>query len=440
MEWVLNGIVSVLFDTEYMLQLLTAETLCVLGFRRRKGCGWLVGLSVVVCLAFYYGIMRSIEVFDPFAFNKTLSRALWGWRWFLALVLTACCLKLCFRESWWSILFVTSAAQATQHLAHRVRHLLMTLFGVELNAVNYIVWGLCVFAAVYGLLYFGFFRELNKKEIPNLNNKKLIFTVSACVILCLFIGVHSNAQEPFDAALFDIAMILLCFFVLCYQFGFLGESRREAELKDMQRLLQETQHQYSIKSENIELINIKCHDIRKQVRDMAGKIELDPESAKEIASVVRIYDSTIDTKNSTLNTILTDKSLYCESKGIELNCIIDGEKLSFLNPTDLYALFGNLLDNAIEAVRQVTEPGKAIIGLKVTAVGENLIIHCENYYSGPLSYEDGLPRTRKTDTRYHGFGLKSIRFVAEKYGGNMTVLPQDGIFNVNIAIPLPKSN
>ena len=218
------------------------------------------------------------------------------------------------------------------------------------------------------------------------------------------------------------------------------EACREAELKDMQRLLQETQRQYALKSENIELINIKCHDIRKQVRDMAGRIELSPESAQELAGVVRIYDSTIDTKNRTLNTILTDKSLYCEGKGIELNCIIDGEKLSFINPNDLYALFGNLLDNAIEAVQKLKQPEKQIIGLKVTANGGTLVIHCENYYDGQIEYEDGLPRTGKEDARWHGFGLRSIRFIAEKYGGNMTVLPKEGVFNVNIAIPLPEGS
>lgn len=433
-----QAVLNFIFDSEYMIQLLAAEALCVLGFRRRRGFAFLCIAGIAVCMAFYYGIMRSIGVFDPFAFNATLSRSLWGWRWFLSLALTAGCLKLCFRESWWSILFVTSAAQASQHLAHRVRHLLMTVCSIQMDPLNYVLCGLAVFAVVYILLYFGFFRELNKKEIPNLNNKKLIFTVSACIILCLFIGVHSSFNEVFNAVLFDAAMALLCFFILCYQFGFLGESRREAELKDMQRLLQETQRQYAIKSENIELINIKCHDIRKQVRALAGRVELSPESAKEIASVVRIYDSTIDTKNRTLNTILTDKSLYCEGKGIELNCIIDGEKLSFINPTDLYALFGNLLDNAIEAVQKLKEPGRAIIGLKVTVNGDTLVIHCENYYDGQLEFAEELPRTSKGDERYHGFGLKSIRFIAQKYGGNMTVLPKDGVFNVNIAIPLPK--
>ena len=435
-----QAIVDFIFDSEYMLQLIVAEILCTLGFRRRKYFIVSAIAGIIVSVAFYYGLMYTIPYFSLFGFNSVLNRALWGWRWLLSLVVTALFLKLCFKESWWSILFVTSAAQASQHFGHRLRNLFMTASGIDTTPLNYLLCGLGVFAVVYAALYFLFFRELNKKQIPNLNNTKLIFTVTACVILCLFIGVHSVFDDTFTQCLFDIAMILLCFFILCYQFGFLGESLRSAELKNLEWLLKETQKQYAVRSENIDLINVKCHDIRKQVRDMAGRIQLSREYAKEITDIVQIYDSTIDTKNRTLDTILTDKSLYCEAHGIKLNCIIDGEKLSFIDPADLYALFCNLLDNAIEAVLKLPEREKAIISLKVTSSGEAVVIHCANYFTGKLEFEDGLPGTSKGDTRYHGYGIKSMRFVAYKYGGNVTILPQDDVFNINIAIPLPQNS
>ena len=157
-----QAVLDFIFSSEYMFQLLAVEILCVLGFRRRKGFAVLAVLSAVACVGAYYGIM---QLSDPIiARNETVGRALWGWRWFVSLALTALCLKLCFRESWWSVLFVASAAQASQHLAHRVRHFLMIVCGIEMNALNYVLWGLGVFAAVYALLYFGFFRELNKRR------------------------------------------------------------------------------------------------------------------------------------------------------------------------------------------------------------------------------------------------------------------------------------
>ena len=51
---------------------------------------------------------------------------------------------------------------------------------------------------------------------------------------------------------------------------------------------------------------------------------------------------------------------------------------------------------------------------------------------------DGIPRTSKDDEFYHGYGVKSIRMVVEEYDGNMALLPQNGIFNLNITIPVPE--
>lgn len=69
-----------------------------------------------------------------------------------------------------------------------------------------------------------------------------------------------------------------------------------------------------------------------------------------------------------------------------------------------------------------------------------VVIHLENYYQGELNFTDGLPRTTKGDENYHGFGVKSIQMVVEKYKGNVSLLASDGIFNLNITIPLPDSS
>ena len=59
-----------------------------------------------------------------------------------------------------------------------------------------------------------------------------------------------------------------------------------------------------------------------------------------------------------------------------------------------------------------------------------------NYFDGEISYTaDGLPKTSKNNTSDHGFGLKSIKYVAEKYDGSMSVETQGDIFNLNIIFP-----
>ena len=61
-----------------------------------------------------------------------------------------------------------------------------------------------------------------------------------------------------------------------------------------------------------------------------------------------------------------------------------------------------------------------------------LFIQSDNYYSGELQFKDGLPQTTKGDTSWHGFGLRSIRMIVRKYGGELTTYIEDDIFHLSI--------
>ena len=65
------------------------------------------------------------------------------------------------------------------------------------------------------------------------------------------------------------------------------------------------------------------------------------------------------------------------------------------------------------------------------------VVHIENFYEGSLSFDNGLPKTTKKDKRYHGFGMKSIRMITEKYHGYFKVKAENGLFILNILIQLP---
>ena len=71
--------------------------------------------------------------------------------------------------------------------------------------------------------------------------------------------------------------------------------------------------------------------------------------------MISIYDSMLKTGNEALDVIFAEKSLVCRKNDIKLNCMIDGAKLSFMENTDIYALFGNLMDNAIEAIEKLKD-------------------------------------------------------------------------------------
>ena len=117
----------------------------------------------------------------------------------------------------------------------------------------------------------------------------------------------------------------------------------------------------------------------------------------------------------------------------------DCKKLSFIRESDLYVLFGNALDNAIEAVSKTVEPEKKFIGVQVYQHEDLISISVQNYYEGSISLgENGLPITTKEEKDCHGFGMKSIQFIAEKYQGDVSIVLKDSIFYLNIIIPIQK--
>jgi len=63
------------------------------------------------------------------------------------------------------------------------------------------------------------------------------------------------------------------------------------------------------------------------------------------------------------------------------------------------------------------------------------LIRLENRCSIVPEFQDGLPVTGKKDKRYHGFGVKSIRYIAEKYHGEMFMNVRDGKFILNVLLP-----
>ena len=53
-----------------------------------------------------------------------------------------------------------------------------------------------------------------------------------------------------------------------------------------------------------------------------------------------------------------------------------------------------------------------------------------------MEFEEGLPRTTKDVSNYHGFGIKSIKYIVEKYAGTVSVSVEQGIFDLKILFPI----
>ena len=77
-----------------------------------------------------------------------------------------------------------------------------------------------------------------------------------------------------------------------------------------------------------------------------------------------------------------------------------------------------------------------LIHLVVARQKSFLWIRVENTYDGAFQADGTLPKTTKTDARYHGYGLKSIYDTAEKYGGTAEITTQENQFTLKVLFPI----
>lgn len=132
--------------------------------------------------------------------------------------------------------------------------------------------------------------------------------------------------------------------------------------------------------------------------------------------------------------------MICENSGIHISCVADGSLLAFMNPVDLYTLFGNALDNAIEAVRKLESKEKRVIDIMLYERQRFLMLQIVNPMCGEVKFEDGLPLTTKAKNGYHGYGMKSMLHTIQKYEGHLTTEVKNGCFYFNVMLPLERDS
>ena len=169
----------------------------------------------------------------------------------------------------------------------------------------------------------------------------------------------------------------------------------QRELDAMQNILQNQYIQYKQSRESIDVVNRKYHDLKHQIAVL--RAEPDAQRRLDFLDGMEEEIRTYEAQNKTGNSVL---------------------------------------DNAIECELTIQDKKKRLIHLAVYAKRDFLVIQCGNYCEDAPEFQDGLPVSTKGDGAYHGFGVKSIRRAAEKYGGTMTIHTRDSWFELNIVIPI----
>jgi sensor histidine kinase regulating citrate/malate metabolism len=116
------------------------------------------------------------------------------------------------------------------------------------------------------------------------------------------------------------------------------------------------------------------------------------------------------------------------------------QKLTMMTPTQIYSVFGNIMDNAIRASKML-EKEKRFISLTISESNGAILIEESNFYNGDIRIiNESSIETSKANKSKHGYGIKSITYIIDKFHGTTSLSAKDGLFSIKISIPIVNEN
>lgn len=413
-----------------MVQLLFSCLVFMIPARKRKNFWLRVGSAGVLFVVLAYGMneIYTIPTLSPMAF------AYWGFY----IVVCGIFAFIGLTGSVKQMIYCTACACAMQHIAFD-----LCLIYQALGGKGHLIL-VAIYILVYGLFYVFFACNLTENGMF-VFHRNALFPIVTIIILVWILSIIEYGFSlgipggTYYRVIYRMIDALCCFYVLWVQVSQKNKISLKYELDTVNYLLNQQKKQYQITSETIGDINRKCHDLKYQIRAIRRMSDGNEreEFLTALESDIMIYDTVIKTGNQALDIVLMEKGLFCKNHNIQWTCMADGFQLDFMKNEDIYAIFGNAFDNAINAVSKVEEEDKWVISVKMINQNDLLTIQIQNYFNEKLEFENGLPKTTQENKQIHGYGMKSICYTAEKYYGTITVNTENDIFMLQILIPIP---
>ena len=141
----------------------------------------------------------------------------------------------------------------------------------------------------------------------------------------------------------------------------------------------------------------------------------------------------IDVGNDMVNALISEKLFKSKSEIASSTSGLLPERF-WIEDMDLCVLFSNLISNSIEACEKLTYKVKEIV-LKIDENEKGVSILIQNPIEMEFKQEMIEWSTTKEDKENHGYGLRNIKHIVEKYHGDMEISCKDGLVLVKIELP-----
>ena len=289
------------------------------------------------------------------------------------------------------------------------------------------------------ILLFLLFTQNRASKSYNISQtlKKSIYVYTIIIITFSIIVSSRFLPRDINDMLFILLIMLeLTFYVYIYV-SQETETRvsMQLELDFNKKIYNLRENQYKIAVQNQEDLNTKCHDLKHYVRYLKNTNSQSDSVITDLEKTINAFDSMIDTGYPILDSFIMQEQSLCEHYGIEFHCMANGALLKNIEAVDLYVILGNIMDNAIEYVNQLSDSNYKIISLSIFKKNNFVVIKEENPLLNTPVMKGGLPATSKSDADNHGMGLRSVKSIVEKYNGTLSLQFDNNIYTVCILFP-----
>lgn len=247
-----------------------------------------------------------------------------------------------------------------------------------------------------------------------------------------------NLQTERISGLDLIVTVLSICFIIQFLYSKNVSSLREQDQQNKLQLAQLQQQfaYYQNKQKDEEKVRSIYHDMKNHLLVLEGSQGTDAtrKMAEKLRTQLAGYEDYIHTGNDFLDIIIKDKAEKAREKQIDFSAAIDFDGIDFIEPLDISTLFGNGIDNAVEASEKLPEEQRVIL-IKAGTVQSFFSILIENNCLDTDHTKQ--MRTSKADGFLHGFGISNMKKAAERYGGTCKTAQENGKFTLKILIPMP---
>lgn len=303
------------------------------------------------------------------------------------------------------------------------------------QVVEYIFHYLILFI-VYIIVYFALIKNYKNNRLKIENDKEKLWFIIYYFFHTIITTFQYFVQNK-KSILISLALVIsfYSFVELIILYFSIRQKYSEVELSIVKQLWEKDKKYYEMQHENIEAINIKCHDLKHQLKLIKNNENIGEKMIGELENSVNIYDSIASVGNEVLDVLISDAAFQCHKYGILFTYMVDGKIIKSFDQMDAYSFFGNMLENAIECEKKVVDCKNRFISLTIRQEKNIIKIHEENYFEGEDVIFNGIINTTKSDSENHGFGTKSMKKIVKKYKGKIDFYVQDQMFQVDVEMP-----